>query len=92
MRAHGSRRRGAALERAILDATAAELGERGYAGLTMDRVAQRAGTNKNAIYRRWSNRAVLALAAYREMAKEAHKAPQTGRGSAQWRRFQGIFR
>jgi AcrR family transcriptional regulator len=34
----------------------------------MDRVADRAGTNKNAIYRRWPSRATLAVAAYRQMA------------------------
>ena len=78
MTARASRRRGIALERAILEAAAAELAQGGYAGLTMDRVARRAGTNKNAIYRRWSNRAALALAAYREMAERRLEAPDTG--------------
>src|SRR4051794_29974940 len=59
------RRRGTELEQAILRAAADELTEAGYAGLTMDRVAQRAHTNKNAIYRRWPNRAALGVAAYR---------------------------
>ncbi|MGW5053071.1 helix-turn-helix domain-containing protein [Actinokineospora sp. NPDC004072] len=72
------RRRGATLERAILDAAVAELAESGYAGLTMDRVAARAGTNKNAIYRRWPNRAALALAAYRELAEAELTPPETG--------------
>jgi AcrR family transcriptional regulator len=44
-----------------------ELVESGYARLTMDRVARRAGTNKNAIYRRWPSRAV----AHGEAASEA---------------------
>jgi AcrR family transcriptional regulator len=44
-----------------------ELVESGYARLTMDRVARRAGTNKNAIYRRWPSRAV----AHGEAAPEA---------------------
>ena len=39
------RRRGAELEQAILRAAVDELAESGYAGLTMDRVAHRAGTN-----------------------------------------------
>lgn len=61
------RRRGAVLERAILRAAAEELAECGYVGFTMDRIAARAGTNKNTIYRRWPDRAALAVAAYREM-------------------------
>lgn len=72
------RRRGAALERAILDAAVAELTESGYAGLTMDRVAKRAGTNKNAIYRRWPSRAALGIAAYRELLGSDDEPPDTG--------------
>ena len=37
------RRRGSALEDAILDAAWAELGERGYAATTLEAVAKRAG-------------------------------------------------
>jgi AcrR family transcriptional regulator len=72
------RRRGAELEAAILRAAADELAETGYPGLTMDRVAQRAGTNKNAIYRRWPNRAALAVAAYRHLAEDKLSPPDTG--------------
>ncbi|MGA8114109.1 MAG: TetR/AcrR family transcriptional regulator [Actinocatenispora sp.] len=66
-RAKATRRHGAALEQAILQAAADELAEVGYHGLTMDRVAARAGTSKNVIYRRWPNRAALSVAAYRRM-------------------------
>lgn len=72
-----TRRRGAALEAAILRAAVDELTESGFAGLTMDRVAQRAGTNKNAIYRRWPDRVALGLAAYKQMAR-AIEPPDTG--------------
>jgi AcrR family transcriptional regulator len=72
------RRRGVALEEAILGAAAELLTESGYAGLTMDRVAARAGTNKNAIYRRWPNRAALGLAAYRRLAAPDTGLPDTG--------------
>ena len=75
--AAGTRRRGAALEDAILRAAVEELTESGYAGLTMDRVAQRAGTNKNAIYRRWPDRLALGIAAYGRMAA-AVEPPDTG--------------
>jgi len=73
-----ARRRGAQLELAILRAAAAELTESGYAGLTMDRVAHRAGTNKNTIYRRWPSRAALGIAAYRQLATATMQLPDTG--------------
>lgn len=59
------RRRGAALEDAILRAAWDEYQEAGYAGLTMEGVAARAGTGKAVLYRRWPNRAVLMIAALR---------------------------
>ena len=72
------RRRGEALEQAILQAAAEELLESGYAGMTMDRVARRAATNKNAIYRRWPHRAALGAAAYRHLAQARIPVPDTG--------------
>ena len=72
------RRRGATLEQAILRATIDELLESGYAALTMDRVARRARTNKNAIYRRWPSRAALAVAAYRELNVADQPLPDRG--------------
>jgi AcrR family transcriptional regulator len=73
------RRHGAELEQAILRAAGDELNQSGYAGMTMDRVAERAGTNKNTIYRRWPNRAALGIAAYRQMAVDTAQIPDTGR-------------
>lgn len=75
--AEKTRRRGAALEEAILGAAVDELTESGYAGLTMDKVATRAGTNKNAIYRRWPNRLALGIAAYRQLTTTV-QPPDTG--------------
>lgn len=72
-----TRRRGAALEDAILQAAAEELTRTGYAGLTMDVVARRAGTNKNAIYRRWPDRLALSVAAYKRLTT-AFQPPDTG--------------
>ncbi|WP_316574802.1 TetR/AcrR family transcriptional regulator [Nocardia canadensis] len=72
-----TRRRGTELEDAILRAAAAELSEGGYARLTMDKVAQRAGTNKNALYRRWPNRLALGIAAYRLLTTTVD-IPDTG--------------
>ncbi len=53
------------LEHALLDAAWEELQESGYAKVTMERVAERAGTSRAVIYRRWRNRAELAIAAMR---------------------------
>ena len=72
------RRRGPALEQAVLQAAIDELIAVGYGGLTMDRVAERASTNKNAIYRRWPSRATLAVAAYRRMAGGERPLPDSG--------------
>lgn len=73
-----TRRRGAALEEAILRAAATELRESGYPGMTVHKVAQRAATNKNTIYRRWPHRAALGVAAYRYLAEGQTVAPDTG--------------
>src|SRR5688500_20341918 len=79
-----TRRRGEELERAILHAAAEEMRASGYGGMTMDRVAARAGTNKNAIYRRWPHRAALGIAAYRQLCDAVLPDPDTGslRGDA----------
>ncbi|MDH6142354.1 AcrR family transcriptional regulator [Kitasatospora sp. GP30] len=73
-----SRRRGDELERAILDAVWAELAEHGYDTLTMDGVALRARTSKPVLYRRWSNRAELVMAALDHNAPDYQEPPDTG--------------
>ena len=65
----GGRRRGEALEHALLTAAWAELLEVGYPKLTMENVAARAGTSKPVIYRRWPTKAKLVMAAL------AHNVP-----------------
>jgi AcrR family transcriptional regulator len=56
-----TRRRGAALEDAILQAAYDELSEVGYTALTVEAVAARARTGKASIYRRWQTKAELVL-------------------------------
>jgi AcrR family transcriptional regulator len=74
-----SRRRGALLEDAILDAVWAELNAHGYAALTMEAVAARARTGKAVLYRRWPNRAALVLAAVRRrVVPFSELVPDTG--------------
>jgi AcrR family transcriptional regulator len=55
------RRRGAALEDAILEAAYSELCAEGYSGFTVEGVAARARTGKASIYRRWPTRSELIL-------------------------------
>lgn len=49
-----------AKRQAILDATVELLAEVGYGGLTLDAVAQRAGSNRLLIYRVWDSKVALA--------------------------------
>ena len=56
------RRRGSALEDAILDAVVEILAESGYSELNFEAVAQRAGAGKASIYRRWGTRVEVQLA------------------------------
>ena len=60
-----SRRRGAALERAIYDAVLGQLQTVGFAKLTMEGVAAAARTGKAALYRRWSTKESLVVEALR---------------------------
>jgi AcrR family transcriptional regulator len=61
------RRRGAELEDALLQAAWDELVENGYADLTLEAVAQRAGTSRAVLYRRWAGKRELAAAAARHV-------------------------
>ena len=73
------RRRGAALEKALLDAAWEELAANGYAGFTMDAVVRRAGTSPPVLYRRWSDRDTLVRAAIVHTLRENVLAiPDTG--------------
>jgi len=73
------RRRGAVLEEALLEATWQELVELGYGALTIDGVAQRAGTSRPVLYRRWSSKPELVLAAVRHvLRRDRTSTPDTG--------------
>jgi AcrR family transcriptional regulator len=69
------RRRGAALDAALLEAAWDELGAVGYPGFTLDGVAARAGTSRPVLARRWPNRAELVIAALRHHASSAAMVP-----------------
>ena len=68
------RRRGAALETAILDAAWVELSDHGYSGLTFEAVARRAETSRTVLHRRWGGRAELVAAA---IAQHVQQNPLT---------------
>lgn len=55
-------------ERRVLQAAIEEYSDRGWAGLTMDGVAKRAGVGKSTIYLRWTNKEDLLAAAIQSMA------------------------
>ncbi len=65
-------------DRAILDATVEALLEDGYTGMSIEGVAARAGVGKATIYRRWANKAELAVEALRSRACAA--VPMVGTG------------
>jgi AcrR family transcriptional regulator len=77
--ASGQRRRGPALETALLDAAWDELLAVGFGKLTMETVAARARTGIAVLYRRWANKDELVLAAI-EHYRNGHPVdvPDTG--------------
>lgn len=64
----------AAISEAVLD----ELAEQGYARLSMEAVARRAGVGKSALYRRWASKQEMALAVVSEFSVGHAVAPDTG--------------
>jgi AcrR family transcriptional regulator len=71
--------RGPKMRAAVLAATLAELTETGYAALTVDNVARRAGVHKTTIYRRWKDREALVADAVVGLAATAKMPfPDTG--------------
>ncbi|WP_199254556.1 TetR/AcrR family transcriptional regulator [Mycolicibacterium mengxianglii] len=63
---------------AVLEATLQVLAERGYTGLTVERVAECSGVNKSTIYRRWQTKESLLAAAVDNMADELFPISKTG--------------
>jgi len=68
------RPRSVAADEAILEATRAVLAEDGWAALTVEGVAARAGVAKTTVYRRFSSRADLAVAAVAQLVAAARTA------------------
>lgn len=64
--------------RAILDAAAKLLVERGYTDITIEGVAAEAGVGKTTIYRWWSTKAAIYIDLYSELATQIVPPPDTG--------------
>ena len=65
------------IDDSVLHATVELLGTSGYADLSVDAIAKRAGTSKPAIYRRWPSKAHLVHEAVFPIS-EATELPDTG--------------
>lgn len=63
---------------AVFDAALAVLADLGYAGLSIERVAERSGVNKSTIYRRWQTKEAVLAAAVDDMASTGFPMPVTG--------------
>lgn len=73
------RPRDPAVDCAAVEAAIRLIAEDGYANLTMERLAERAGVSKAALYRRWSNKVALVVDAVAASAAKSISLPDTGR-------------
>jgi AcrR family transcriptional regulator len=70
--------RSARVVREVLSATLEVFAELGYAGMSVEAVAARAGVNKTTVYRRWPTKAELLGAALFSLRDEEPDPPNTG--------------
>jgi AcrR family transcriptional regulator len=70
--------RGATVRANVLAATLAELTDTGYAALTVEAVAERAGVHKTTVYRRWRDRETLVIDALTDHVATERPIPDTG--------------
>ncbi|MFJ5229260.1 TetR/AcrR family transcriptional regulator [Kitasatospora sp. NPDC088391] len=89
MPARPGRRRSEESRRAILAAAYELLTETGYARLTVEGIAARAGTGKQTVYRWWPGRADVLLEAVTVHARRHIPQPDTGDHAADLRAFLG---
>src|SRR5215472_5411156 len=70
--------RSARVQAAVFEATFQLLEERGYEGLSMASIAERAGVHETSLYRRWKTKEQLILDALTVRVAEEIPAPDTG--------------
>ncbi|PRX96601.1 TetR/AcrR family transcriptional regulator [Allonocardiopsis opalescens] len=68
----------ATVTEAIVEAALDELAEQGYARLSMEAVARRAGVGKSALYRRWPSKREMAIAVIADFTMERATVPDIG--------------
>ncbi|MFZ0714102.1 TetR/AcrR family transcriptional regulator [Mycobacterium sp.] len=73
-----SHRRGEHVRQTVLAAAFDELAANGFDGATVAGVAKRSGVHETTVYRRWSTRENLLVAALLERSADAIPAPDTG--------------
>jgi len=76
--ARRGRPRDPTVDEAILSAAMDLLGEVGYARLTMEQVAVRAGVGKASLYLRWSNKVALVAEALQQSSGAVPEVPDSG--------------
>jgi AcrR family transcriptional regulator len=78
---------------AITEATFAELAETGYARMSMEAIARRAGVGKAALYRRWSSKEEMLTELIRKAVEDAlPPTPATGALHTDLRELLGTIR
>src|SRR5882757_9569445 len=73
-----TRRGAASVEQAIHDAVLAELAEVGFGRLTFEGIAERAGTGKSPLYRRWPDTTSLVIDTLEKLGSDPTKYVRTG--------------
>jgi AcrR family transcriptional regulator len=63
---------------AVLEAALQVLAELGYAGLSIERIAEQSGVNKSTIYRRWQTKEAVLADAVAEIVAEVFPIPAAG--------------
>ncbi|MCS7478475.1 TetR/AcrR family transcriptional regulator [Umezawaea endophytica] len=67
-----------AVTKAITESVLAEWAENGYARLSMEAVAKRAGVGKSALYRRWPSKQEMAMSVIADFSVTRAATPDTG--------------
>ena len=70
--------RSARVRASVLEAVESILADEGYAELSIEAVADRAGVHKTTVYRRWATREALVADTLRERSRVAVPIPDTG--------------
>src|SRR5712691_7905747 len=77
-RSRRGRPRDPAVDEAVLTAAVDLLAEVGYARLTMDQIAARAGVGQASVYLRWPNKVALVAEAIQHRSAVVPEVPDTG--------------